>query len=314
MAPSPPLGLSEDSPVIPGAVRVLRAALAAALLLAAGPALARVPPAGEFPGQRPNDYRYSISVGPSLLAPRMNDFNAALRTYGFNYLQQTIATYDIRPGMTSSGFPETDLGYGAQIHLLYEFDEDLRGGLQITLSTVTSSGTAPPHTDSSSYASGTMMVTSSSAYTASYRASIPALEIGLSLQKVFRFDETPRMNLYLGGWGSIGMLTAAVLNGSVAQETPGGTRLNVRDFSSDLSGMGWGAGGVGGIEYQLSRLVRLFAEGGFQHFRIMSVEQVGDVNGRARRPGGFTNERGGPITLDYTGVFIRIGGRTGLGG
>ncbi len=278
--------------------------VAGGLWLAGLPTAAQAGPVSRFPGQQPNDWKYSFSLGPSFFAPRMNALDSALRADGVEYIERTYKTFTTNQGSNAAGFPKTGFGFGGQIQLQYEFNEDLRGGLQISLNALPASGSITlTNTDL------TTAPVSTTDYDVSHRTSLPVVQIGLSLQKVFRFEEEPQLRLYLGGWGSIGVLVGATLKGSIREENTGTTR----SYSATLRGQGWGAGGLGGAEYQLSHRYALFGESGFEYFIVRSIETSGTIAGLPQNARPFLTRTGRPIDLDFSGIFIRIGVKASLG-
>lgn len=256
--------------------------------------------------QQSKDWQYSLSIGASLFAPRMNSFNGMLSTSG-NDIAQVLTSSSNNSVSGSGGFPNTRLGFGVLASLQHEFDEELRGGLQIDFLSLSTSGSLNFNT--AVFSGTTFIGNSTTIYEVSQRINLPVVRIGLSLQKVFRLENAPRLNLYVGGWGNIGMLLSAKINGNLKQtgvNTPG-------DFSITLQGQGWGAGGLGGLEYRLSRRSAVYAETGFDYFVIRNIEESMTAAGTSFNTAPFTDSRGAPIDLEFTGIFLRIGVKAALG-
>lgn len=296
-------------------VRRSRRALHAVLAAAAGAGLLSLPSAAQAydvagtGNQQSKTWQYSLSIGPSLFAPRMGSFNEhELASAGVDWAKYFSAATGNSVTARGGGFQKIGLGYGVQTSLQYEFDEELRGGLQIGFLNAATSGSI--NFDTLVFSGTTFVGSSSSLYSVSERVSLPVLRIGLSLQKVFRFENEPRFHLYVGGWGNIGLLVGARINRTASDATTNTSS----DFSITLRGQGWGAGGLGGLEYQLSRRSAVYAETGFDYFVIRNPEESGTAGGVALNAGPFTSTGGIPVReLDFSGVFLRIGVKAGLG-
>ncbi len=252
-------------------------------------------------------WRYTFSFAPSFLAPRLDAFNAALSTQGLNLIDAAY-TYSAQrigePAPTNFGysFPQIRYAYGASAGVLYELNEDLRGGLSINVDTGSADATVA-------------MSHSGTNYLVSQKTSLPLVSISVSLHKMFRFEEDPRLQLYLGGWGSLGNLFGK-LSGTVQPLDPALNPVDSVSYSAKIDSMGWGAGGVGGVEFKLRSRYILFAEGGFGYFLLENVDLRSDMT----IPGAalentvpLENSAGQPIDLDFTGVFLRLGVRAALG-
>lgn len=282
--------------------RVIRGALAACIATAAFLFRPCLPSAGQA-----ETWRYTFSFAPSFLAPRLDAFNAALATEGLNLIDAAYIYSSQRigePAPTNFGysFPQIRYAYGASAGILYELNEDLRGGISINV-------------DAGSADATVAMSHSGTNYLVSQRTSLPLVSLSVSLHKMFRFEDDPRLQLYLGGWGSLGNLFGK-LDGTVQ---PLDTNLNPVDtvsYSANLDAMGWGAGGVAGVEFKLKPSYMLFAEGGFGYFLLENVDLRSDmvIPGYAlENTVPLENSAGRAIDLDFTGVFLRLGIRAALG-
>lgn len=277
---------------------VLTAALCGALFLTVNPS----PAAGQN-----GPWRYTFTFAPSFLAPRLDAFNAALATEGLNLIDAAYIVSAQRigePAPTSFGyrFPQIRYAYGASAGILYDLNEELRGGLSINVDAGTSDATVA-------------MSHSGTNYLVSQKTSLPLVSISVSLHKVFRFEEDPRLQLYLGGWGSLGNLFGH-MEGSVQPLDAGLNPVDSVSYSANLDAMGWGAGGVAGVEFKLKPRYMLFAEGGFGYFLLENVDLRSDmvIPGYAlENTVPLENSAGRPIDLDFTGVFLRLGVRAALG-
>jgi hypothetical protein len=288
-----------------------RASLAVLAMLLAG--IAGAAPYGDTRGAETGDWTWSIAAAPGVFSPRMHAFDGALHSTGIGLLNSAYAEaisnqasgYTVLAGPYAEGFAKTGYGFSGQGELQYEFDEDLRGGIQLGVAGLDGSGNAPLHARSHS---GTTYRDDD--FITTYKISIPIIKVGISLQKVFRYEEMPRLNLYIGGWGGYTIMMNARFSGTVR---PTGTD-RVTSCSADLNGSTWHAGGLGGIEYQVARWGKFYAETGFEQNRFDSVEQSNAAVSLTAQPAGsMYNGKGGVIPIDLSGIFIRAGFKTGLG-
>ena len=249
---------------------------------------------------------WSVTLAPSMTAPRLGDLNAALRDEGLASSAQAVGAVGAGSGMRQTGFDRARWQFGADLGLAYEFNEDLRGGLQFGFCLVPTSDSISL-TDTSTRISGTMTITSATAYTATERVSLPLARIGLFVQRTFRFEDSPEFMLYLGGWGSVGTLAGASLSGDLTQF---GTNLK-SSYHIALSGQGWGGGALGGAEYAVTPLLSLVLESGFDAFWIATVDSRASLTKPSGTSTGKTipllNGANRGIGLDFSGVFVRIG-------
>ena len=153
--------------------------------------------------------------------------------------------------------------------------------------------------------------------------------MGVFIHRVFRFEEEPRLKLYMGGWGNYGTLVSASLKGRSHNSSI--YPYDEYRYDASLIGNSWGAGVVGGIEYTIASILTAYIETGLDYFIIKSSERTGtidtyfvhnDSSGNQVADfvsSDYTNKqkwsdgRNIPIPLDFGGVFIRFGIRTGLG-
>lgn len=256
---------------------------AAVLLLAAG---AQAGPAAA---------RWSLTVAPSLTAPRMAHLNDALMTEGLQPMQALMGS------PPAVGFARARWGFGGDLALAYDFDEEMRGALQVGLIDVRTSD----HND--------LVSQTGTRFEVSERVSLPAARFSAHIQHVFRFEDNPDFRLHIGGWASIGTLVGATLSGHLTWTATGSTT----DYNTSLSGLGWGGGALLGAEWSVAPLAGLFLEAGFDVFRIAVVDARTSYTG----PTGTTfrssvrllkNGNGRNIDLDYSGVFLRLGVRFNL--
>ena len=254
-------------------------------------------------------WRYSVSAAPSFSAPRLNELDKAMSFTGISAINSTASQAGVSQTTEIAGFQRTDYGYGAQLAFAYEFDEELRGGVQMGMQYAGAASTVRlVETVSSTY----YTILSSTEYSVSQTIDLPLLTIGVFIQRVFRLEQEPRLNLYMGGWGVYGALVAARLEGEVKDFSSDPARKT--PYSIELAGDGWGAGGLGGVEYAWLSWLKVYAETGFEYFYMNSVEQSGSIDGYAIRAAPFTDARGEAIPLNFSGVFLRFGAKFALGG
>lgn len=256
----------------------------------------------------PDAWKWTLEVAPSSFAPRMHGMNNALTYEGLNVLDRgwhdAGSTLDAKVPM---GFAKIEWGFGGQVSIGYEFNEDMRGGVLIGMSGVWKTDRHAMITNTATYQiAATVMMTSSTSYSMEEKVSLPLLTLGVFLHKVFRYEEEPALRIYLGGWAAYGTLTGATISGSFTRIGSG----DPRSFSTDLTGQGWGAGGVVGIEYAVSPVVAIFGESGYGWMYIPKVQYLGNYGGA----GPLTTSNNKPINLDYTGVSIRLGVKIALAG
>src|ERR1043166_8603796 len=144
-------------------------------------------------------------------------------------------------------------------------NDDIRGGLRMGLATTQTSDRLPVTQVTSFTASCTGCPVPPSItdfYDVSEQMTLPLVMIGLSIQKVFLFEEEPNLSLYLGGSGVYTTLLGAAIHG-VARHFNFGNPDPPDDESPNkgyLSGQGWGFGGAAGGEYILTGPLSLFME------------------------------------------------------
>ena len=175
--------------------------------------------------------RYSLSLGPSLHAPHMGELNKLIEEAPVPAGWNPTANYT-----NPSGFKGIALNGGGQIKLAYHFDDDLRGGLQLGTNWIAYKDTL----HLSNVTSGTMIADA----TASLELQLPLAKIGVFFEKVFQFEEDPRLQLYAGGWADLGTLIGARAKARSTAQV--GESSDAGSVSADLNGNGWGAGGLGG--------------------------------------------------------------------
>ena len=254
-------------------------------------------------------WRYSISLAPSFSAPRLNELDKALSFTGISAISSAFRQAGASQTAEVSGFQRTDYGYGTQIAFTYEFDSELRGGVQVGMQYAgTASTVRLAETVSSTY----YTILSSTEYSVSQSIDLPVLTIGVFVHRVFHLEQEPKLNLYLGGWGVYGALVAARLEGEIKNMST--DPVDKTPYSIELSGDGWGAGGLGGVEYAWLSWLKIYAETGFEYFCMKSIEQSGSINRYAINAVPFTNGDGEAIPLDFSGIFVRIGAKFALGG
>ena len=317
--------------------RLVNPAAVLAVLLA-GSAMAA--PYGDYAQNQSGDWKFSVGIAPGIFSPRMHQFDYVMATCGVDLLNQawyllrmqdlmtqltrlntpetlgmiqeinqinltefisqmnelSEAWADFMPaseGQYVAGFPKTGLGFDMQLGMQYEFNEDLRGGINLGFDDLYSSG----------------KVYLGDVYEAGYAMNLPLLKLGLGVQKVFHYDDMPRMNLYIGGWGNFDLLVGARFSGSVKFT---GSETGVA-CGADLDGSGWDAGGLGGIEYMVSKYGKIYAEAGVSRCELGPIQQSnGTIGGHHVNAGGFLAGTGDPIGFDMSGIFIRIGLKTAL--
>lgn len=255
--------------------------------------------------EEPDLWRYSLSLGPTLTSPRMHGLNNALQFDGFDAVDKAWVHDGASRFISAHGWRATDFGYGGQAQLGYQVNEDLRAALQVGLVWVGQKDVAGLTDPTTAF---------STTYIATEAISLPLLQVGFAIQKIFTFEEEPSLHLYLGGWGTYGRLVGATLKGDFTSLPPSPLTGNVTDFQYDLRGDGWGAGGLAGFEYLLSGDTALYGETGYENFDIPSIERQGKIFGYlAQNAGRLTTSAAKPIDLDFSGVFFRVGVKVGFG-
>jgi len=254
----------------------------------------------------PDAWRWTLSVGPSAFAPRMHNLDRAMTTGGIVVLDRDWREAGAGGGdRVTTGFAKVEWGFGGQVTIGYEFNEDMRGGVMVGVDNIYKKDSNPAITATSTYmATATVMITTSTTYSVSARTSLPLVSIGVFLHKVFRYDEEPALRTYIGGWGAYGALTGA----SIATRFQIAGATTSRAFTTSLTAQGWAAGGLGGIEYMISPTVALFGESGFTYCVIPNIQWLGRTGGGGR----LTDSNGRPIELDFSGFYIRIGVKLAL--
>lgn len=268
--------------------------------------------------------RWTISLAPSVFAPRMNGLNNALATDGVNLIQAGAANVGLTRQIT--GYRPLQWGYGGQIDLQYQMNDDIRGGLRFGLADTLTSDRLAISQDTNFTASCTgcpVPPAIRNFYDVSEKMNLPLVMIGLSIQKVFLFEEEPNLSLYLGGSGMYTTLMGAAIHG-VARHFNFGNPDPPDDespYKGYLTGQGWGFGGTAGGEYILTGPLSLFLESGFDLLHVPNVQASLRVGPVSTQPGtGSTSSTfgrlktvlGKPIELDFSGVFIRLGVRWNL--
>ena len=278
-----------------------------------------------------NPFKYSISIAPSFAWPHFNKLNDSLSFAGneFTNLAYHFAEEDSHQNYTkAAGFKNISMDYGGQVAFSHEFDEDMRAGVVFgaTFVSMDEKLTLKPQPSATNgNASGYW---SSTDYSVSQSLSLPLFQVGVFVHRIFRFEEEPRLRLYMGGWGNFGSLIGASLSGKAynADIYP----VTEHRYNADLAGNSWGAGAVGGIEYNMTQLLTAYLETGWEYFIIHNVDRTGhiksvflqrDANGNefsTTVSDKYTNipewkdGNDKSIPLDYGGVFIRFGIRMGL--
>ncbi len=245
------------------------------------------------------EWRYSVFFAPSLLAPRLEEYNDALATEGIELIDAAYQLATIRagspyPSSYAYHFPPMRYAFGGRTGIAYEFNEDLRGSLAINVDTASSNMTVN-------------LLHSGTNYRVEHSTNLPLACISASLEKVFRFEDDPHLRLHVGGWGSLGILFGQ-LKGEVRTLDDDQEVVDKVTFSANLDASGWGAGGLAGAEYEFQPRFALYMEGGFGYFYLDEVKTRLDL---ATVPLLTTN--GSPIEIDFSGVFLRIGIRGALG-
>ncbi len=269
--------------------------------------------AGAVAEDAPQPWRWSTSAGPSLFAPRFHGLNNALMFDGVDYLNKAWAMSGAKP-INAVGFQPFDWAYGGTLELGYQLNDDLRGGLRISIEdapqsdTLTFSDVSP--------VTGTYFFGSSTSYTMSEKFNLPAVSIGVFLHKVFTFEEEPDLHLYLGGSGFVTTMVGAALRGQITF-IPGGQPNGKRDvtkipYDASLRGRGWGGGGTVGAEYLTSAWMAVFLEGGFDWLIIENIEKSGSIGGTAISTGRLITKAGNPILFDFSAAYLRLGIRVGI--
>lgn len=72
--------------------------------------------------------RWTISLAPSVFAPRMNGLNNALASDGINVIQAGVSILGLTREVT--GFKPIQWGFGGQLEMHYQINDDIRGGLR----------------------------------------------------------------------------------------------------------------------------------------------------------------------------------------
>ncbi len=251
-----------------------------------------------------NPFRYSMSIAPSIMWPRLNELNDSLAYSGNQFTNGAMRAAGANPAGKAAGFREIRFGWGGHIELAREFDEDFRAGILANISFFSTNETIniSPLPTATYY--------STTEYKVSQSIGIPLLQGGIFFQRMFRFEEEPNLNLYAGGWGTYGLLVAAGIRGFVTNLT------NFPDdklkYKSELGGSGWGAGGVAGAEYLVLPWLALYLETGYEYFIIKTLEVHGDVMGDVWNLSTLKNGNAKDIPLDYSGIFLRLGLRSGI--
>ncbi|MEK7476785.1 MAG: hypothetical protein AAB152_14280 [Candidatus Coatesbacteria bacterium] len=281
-----------------------------ALVLTA--ALAALAAPGAVRAAWPDAWHWTLEAAPSVFSPRMHGMDNALAYEGLNVLDRAWRDSGASAGAkVPTDFAKIEWGFGGQISVAYEFNEDLRGGVFLGMNGVWKQDYRIGVVDTSTAifqitATVTGTVTSSTTYRVDEKVSLPLLTIGVFLHKVFRYEEEPNLRTYLGGWGAYGSLIGATISGSF---TRAGTDPPV-SFSTDLTAKGWSAGGMAGVEYAVARTVSIFGETGYNWCIIPKVQWLGNQGGAGR----LATSANKPISLDYTGIYIRAGVKVALAG
>jgi hypothetical protein len=255
-------------------------------------------------------WRYCLTLGPSLLDPRLNGLNNALNVDGLDIIEQAYKVAGAQPSSAPAGFPPIGFAPGGQIGVLYEMDEDMRIGLALDFAEARGSGSIGITDNLVNTSGSTSFTPSSTEYTISETTSLPLWQLVLSVQRVFRFEEEPRINIYLGGWGAFGTFNGKV-SGTVTKwkGASGGEYHGRYDYSAAVDGNGWGAGGLLGAEYLFGPRIKFYGESGFQYFMVEDVRRSGTAGGRVITNSRLFNMRGRTVGVDMSGVFLRIGMR-----
>lgn len=267
-------------------------------------------------------FKFYASLAPSIAWPRLNELSHSLN-YSGNVLTNEAYSKAGATGQNASGFRNAGLGWGGQLAIGHEFNEEIRGGVQFGLGMVSSNDEL--------YFSPVSSCTcwSSTEYFVSENFTLPVFTLGVFFQRVFRFEETPRFRLYMGAWGNYGMLAFASLKGEAHNNDI--YPYDEYRYEVGLDGWSWGAGGLFGIEYDVNSFLSAYLESGYDYFIIKTAEMVGTVDqylhytdSSGERVTSFVESRNfrrprlldsyqGNIPLDFSGVFIRAGMKMGLG-
>ena len=276
-----------------------------------------------------NPLNYSISVAPTFGWPHFNKFNDSLSFAGNEFTNQAYHYAGSESYEKAAGFKNISMDYGAQITIAHEFDDEMRAGIVFatTLASVDEKLIlTPPATSTNGTASGKWTTTD---YSVSQTITLPLFQVGVFVHRMFRFEEEPRMKLYIGGWGNFGTLVSASIKGKAynADIYP----VTEHRYEANLTGNSWGAGAVGGVEYSITTLLSAYLETGWEYFIINNVDRTGNIKSVFRHLDASGNEvedlvsdkysnlpqwkdgNDKSIPLDYGGVFIRFGIRMGLG-
>ena len=265
-------------------------------------------PALAYAESQPEGWRYCLTAGPSLLSPRLNGLNNALNVDGLDIIGQAYKAAGAQPSSSPAGFPPLGFAPGIQIGVLYEMDEDIRLGLALDFTEARGSGSIGITDSLFNFSGSTSFIPSSTAYTISETTVIPLWQIVLSFQRVFRFEEEPRINVYLGGWGSFGTFSGRV-SGTVTKwkAAADGSYWGKYDYAATVDGTGWGAGGLLGGEYLIGTSLKFFGESGFQYFLVEDVRRSGTAGGQVISNSRLFNLKGKTVNVDMSGIFLRAG-------
>lgn len=312
-------------------MRPLHNVAAAAMLVAlvATPCLAYDPLDTGILQEDEAPFKYSISIAPTFAWPHFNKLNDSLSFSGNEFTNSAYHYAGARSQESAAGFKNISMDYGLQIAIGHEFDEEMRGGLVFGFTMVSTKdelvlSPAPSATNGSP--TGYWSTTD---YNVSQSLTLPLFQAGIFIHRVFRFEDTPRMNLYMGGWGNFGTLVSASLKGEAynADIYP----VTVQEYEASLTGNSWGAGLVGGMEYTITSFLTGYLEAGWDYFIINSMDRSGTIDSYYLQRDASGNETSthtgqsytnipqwkdgndNSIPLDYGGVFIRFGIRMGLG-
>ena len=273
--------------------------------LACMPALLAAPSLADY---TTDSWRYCLTVGPSLLYPRLNGLNNALNVDGLDVIGQAYQASGAQPGSSPTGFPPLGFAPGAQLGLLYEMDEDMRIGLAVDFAQAGGTGSIGITDNLINYTGSTSFIPSSTEYTISETTSIPLWQVVVSFQRVFRFEEEPRIDVYLGGWGSFGTFNGRVSGTVTKWKTVAGREYwGKYDYTAAVTGTGWGAGGLLGAEYLFAERLKFFGESGFQYFLVEDVRRSGTAAGQVVTNSKLFNLKRKTVEVDMSGIFLRAG-------
>lgn len=267
-------------------------------------------------------FKFSVSLAPSVLWPRLTNLNHSLAFSGNAVEDQAYHAAGAPSASHAAGYKTVSMCLGGVLTFTHEFDEDFRAGIQtefMYLSTKEDLKLTPS-------TGGTIW--SATNYFTSQQMTLPVLKLAVFFQRVFRFEEEPNLRLYMGGWGEYGMLFFATMEGKTydADAFP----VTEYRYKADLSGGGWGAGLLGGVEYTMTSFLVAYLETGWDWFIINRIARSGtidrwwhysDADGEHFSHMG-TDYYNNPslqdgndkkIDLDLSGVFIRGGLKLGLG-